>query len=135
MLNVLFFYISTFRSMCAVHNMAVFCSSLISCFPGMLFKYFLNDFQVVPVAPSIPFVFMLIIIIIIIIKFLFNNAPSQHKGGCTLRVSLPVLQPHIYQSYGPIFSSIVDPYLPVLWTRIYQHCGPIVTSTVAPSSR
>ena len=35
-LNLLYLYISTFRSMCAVPNMAVFCSSLISCFPGML---------------------------------------------------------------------------------------------------
>ena len=35
-LNPLYFYISTFRSMCAVPNMAVFCSSLTSCFPGML---------------------------------------------------------------------------------------------------
>ena len=35
-LNLLHFYISTFRSMCAVPNMAVFCSSLTSCFPGML---------------------------------------------------------------------------------------------------
>jgi len=35
-LNLLYFYISTFRSMCAVPNMAVFCSSLTSCFPGML---------------------------------------------------------------------------------------------------
>ena len=31
-LNILYFYISTSRSMCAVPNMAVFCSSLISCF-------------------------------------------------------------------------------------------------------
>ena len=34
-LNLLYFYISTFRSMCAVPNMAVFCCSLTSCFPGM----------------------------------------------------------------------------------------------------
>ena len=34
-LNLLYLYISTFRSMCAVPNMAVFCSSLTSCFPGM----------------------------------------------------------------------------------------------------
>jgi hypothetical protein len=33
---LLYIYISTFRSMCAVPNMAVFCSSLTSCFPGML---------------------------------------------------------------------------------------------------
>ena len=39
--------------MCAVPNMAVFCSSLTSCFPSMLLKYFLNDFEIVPVAPII----------------------------------------------------------------------------------
>jgi len=52
-LNILYFYISTFRCMCAVPNMAVFCSSLTSCFPGMLLTYFLTDFDIVPVAPVI----------------------------------------------------------------------------------
>ena len=52
-LNLLYFYISTFRSMCAMPNVAVFCSSLTSCFPGMLPTYFLNDFEIVPVAPII----------------------------------------------------------------------------------
>ena len=52
-LNLLYFYISTFRSMCAVSNMAVFCTSLTSCFPAMLLAYFLNDFEIVPVAPII----------------------------------------------------------------------------------
>ena len=59
-LNPLYFYISTFRSMCAVPNMAVFCSSLTSCFPGMLLTYFLNDFVIVPVVhiiTGITFVF------------------------------------------------------------------------------
>jgi hypothetical protein len=45
MFNVLYLYISTFRSMCAVLSVAVLCSSLISCFPGMLLRYFLNDFE------------------------------------------------------------------------------------------
>jgi hypothetical protein len=49
----LFFYVSTFRSMCAVPNMTVFCSSLTSWFPGMSLTYFLNDLQIVPVAPFI----------------------------------------------------------------------------------
>jgi len=44
------FYISTSHSMCAVPNMAVFCSSLITCFPGMLLRYCLSDFEMVPVA-------------------------------------------------------------------------------------
>ena len=52
-LNLLYFYISTFRSVCAVPNMAVFFSSLTSCFLGMLLTYFLNDFEIVPVAPII----------------------------------------------------------------------------------
>ena len=39
-LNLLYFYISTFQSMCAVPSMAVFCSSLTSWFPGMLLDAF-----------------------------------------------------------------------------------------------
>ena len=52
-LNPLYFYISIFRSMCAVPNMAVFWSSLTACFPGILLTYFLNDFEIVPIAPII----------------------------------------------------------------------------------
>ena len=44
-------YVSTFRRMCAVPNMAVFCSSRTSWLPGMLSTYFLNDLEMVPVAP------------------------------------------------------------------------------------
>jgi len=52
-LTALYLYVSTFRNMCAVPNMAVFCSSLTSWFPGMLLTYFLNDFEMVPVVPII----------------------------------------------------------------------------------
>jgi len=52
-LNLLYFYISTFRSVCAVPYMAVFCSSLTLWFPGMLLTYFLNVFEIVPFAPII----------------------------------------------------------------------------------
>jgi hypothetical protein len=52
-LTPLYLYVSTFRSMCAVPNMAVFCSSLTSWFRGTLLMYFLNDFEMVPVAPII----------------------------------------------------------------------------------
>ena len=38
-LALLYFYVSTFRSVSAVPNMAVFCSSFTSWFPGMLFMY------------------------------------------------------------------------------------------------
>jgi len=52
-LNLLYFHISTFWRMCAMPNMAVFCSSLTSCFFGMLLTYFLNDFEIVRVVPII----------------------------------------------------------------------------------
>ena len=50
-LALLYFYISTFRSMCAVPSVAVFCSSLTSWCPGILFTCFLNNFEIVPVTP------------------------------------------------------------------------------------
>ena len=53
MLNLLYFYINTFRSMCAVPSMAVFCSFLISYFLGMLLRYFLGDFEMIPIASTI----------------------------------------------------------------------------------
>jgi len=53
--------------MCAVPNMAVFCSSLTSCSPGMLLMYFLNDFEIVPGAPiitGVTFVFTLLLLLL-----------------------------------------------------------------------
>ena len=73
-LNLLYFYISTFRSMCAVPNMAVFCSSFTSCFPGKLPTYFLHYFEIVPVAPiitGITFVFILHMRCISVVKSLY----------------------------------------------------------------
>ena len=73
-LNLLYFNIRTLRSMCAVPNMAVFCSALTSCFPGMLLTYFLNDFEIVPVAPivtGITFVFTFHMRCISILKSLY----------------------------------------------------------------
>ena len=73
-LNILYFYISTFRSICAVPNMAVFRSSLTSCFPVMLLTYFLNDFEIVRVAPintGLTFVFTLHMRFISIVRSLY----------------------------------------------------------------
>ena len=83
MLNLLYFYISTFRSMCAVPNMAVFWSSLTSCFPDMLLTYFLNGFEIVPVAPIISGIIIIIIIIIKsnVIWFLIRVIPVTFSVG------------------------------------------------------
>ena len=72
-LNLLYFYISTFRSMCAVPNMAVFCGCLTSCFPDMLLTYFLNDFEIIPVAPIITgvafvFTFHLLLLLLLLLS-------------------------------------------------------------------
>jgi len=53
MMNVLYCNIRTFRSMCSVHIVAVFCSSLVSCFTGMWSGYFLINVEMVPCAPVI----------------------------------------------------------------------------------
>ena len=73
-LNLLYFYISTFRSMCAVPNMGVFCCSFTSCFPGMLLTYFLNDSETVPVASiitGITFAFTFYMRCISIVRYLY----------------------------------------------------------------
>jgi len=49
-INLLYLYIITPQSICAVLSAAVFRSSLTSSFPSTLFRYFLDDFEVVRVA-------------------------------------------------------------------------------------
>jgi len=46
----LYFYISTYCSTCAVPNVPLFSNFLNLCFPSMLLRYCLSDFEMVPVA-------------------------------------------------------------------------------------
>ena len=48
MMNVLYCNIRTFRNMCLVLFVVVFCSSLVSCFTGMWSGYFLINVELVP---------------------------------------------------------------------------------------
>jgi len=49
-----FVHLGTFRSICAVPSSAVFfCGSLMMCFPGMLLRYYLSDFEMVSVGPVV----------------------------------------------------------------------------------
>ena len=62
--------------MCAVPNMAVFCSSFTSCFPVMLLLYFLNDFEMVPIAPfitGITVVFALLLWLLLLLLYRHSN--------------------------------------------------------------
>ena len=84
--------------MCAVPNMAVFCSFLTSCFPGVLLTYFLNDFEIVPVASII------IIIIIIIIAATNNNCNCHAVAVILTLVQTKQIRINIHkrkESYSP----------------------------------
>jgi len=48
MMNVLYCNIRTFRSMCSVPIVVVFCSSFVSCFTGMWSGYFMINVEMVP---------------------------------------------------------------------------------------
>jgi hypothetical protein len=76
MLYLLYFYISTFRRVCVVPNMAVFCGSWISFFCGKLLRYFINYFEMVPVAAfsigiTFVFIFNMCCIFIVGLRYLF----------------------------------------------------------------
>ena len=113
-LNLLCFYISTFWSMCAVPNMAVFCSSLTSCFPGMLLTYFLHNFEIVPVAPiitGITFVFTFHMRCISIVRYYYYYYYYYYKGrdssvGVATRYGLN--GPGIESRWGEIFRTHPD---------------------------
>ena len=92
---VLYFYISAFRSVCAVPSVAVFCFPLISSCPGMLLRDCLSDCEMVPVASiiigitfaftfhmrwiSIIITIVIIVVVIVIIIFLFLSPLSHSK--------------------------------------------------------
>ena len=82
-LTQLYLYVSTFRSMCAVPNMAVFCSSLTSCFPGMLLTYFLNDFEMVPVTPIVWLHLPITLLLLLLLLLLFAKHVANIKGQLT----------------------------------------------------
>ena len=102
-LALLFFYVSTFRIMCAVPNMTVFSGSLTSWFSGISLTYFINDLEMVPVAPIItgialvftfhmrciyivrslyfkifPASFLITFILLLLLLLLFNSSRQPH---------------------------------------------------------
>ena len=78
-LVLMVFYASTFRRMCAVLNMAVLCSSRTSWLPGMLHTYFLNDFEMVPVAPVITGITVVFTFHIRWISIIINNNNNNNR--------------------------------------------------------
>ena len=77
-LVLMVFYVSTFRRMCAVPNMAVFCSSRTSWLPDVLPTYFPNDFEMMPVAPIITGITVVFTLLLLLLLFgrAHNNSTS-----------------------------------------------------------
>ena len=72
---------STFRIMCDVPSIAVFCSESVECFPGIVSKFFFKLLVTIPVAPIITgiivhFRFHIIITIIIIIIIISSSSSN-----------------------------------------------------------
>ena len=81
-LNLLYFYISTFRSMCTVPSMAVFWSSLTSCFPGMLLTYLLLLLLLLLLLTP-----MYVAVYVHFVTSITLNRPLSHKSA--LNVTFP----------------------------------------------
>jgi hypothetical protein len=88
-LALTYFYISTFRSLCAVPNMAVFCISLTSCFLGMVLTYFLNNFEMVQVAPIITGITLVLLLLLLLL--LLYGTTTQGDLHLTRKTPLGLL--------------------------------------------
>jgi hypothetical protein len=62
--------------------MAVFCSSLTSWFPGIVLTYFLNDFEMVPVAPIITGITLVFILLLLLLLLLLTAIELSLGGTC-----------------------------------------------------
>jgi hypothetical protein len=79
--NVLYLYTVTFRSTCTVPDMAVFGSSLMSCFRGMLLRCSPDDFVVVSVAHIITGITLLLLLLLLLFNIHFNiEVPSTFSS-------------------------------------------------------
>jgi hypothetical protein len=102
MLNVRYYYISTFRSTCAVPGTAVF-RSFISCFPVMLLRHFLSDFKMIPVVsiiPGITTVFTFHMCCISIVRFLEYSRLLSLSYFCLLKLQYLLTYMFIFHYHG-----------------------------------
>jgi hypothetical protein len=71
---------STFRIMCDVPSIAVFCSESIECFPGVASKFFLKLLVTIPVAPVITGILLLLLLLF----SLFNSLVHHQESRCNI---------------------------------------------------
>jgi hypothetical protein len=90
-LALLYFYISTLRSMCSVPNMALFCSSLTSWCPGMLLTCFLNDFEMVPVAIIIIIIVVVVVVVVYVVVVVIQYYYCCYSCFSLIRHSVQII--------------------------------------------
>lgn len=76
----MYLYISTLRNKCAVYSVVVLCTALLSCFSGMLLRYFMNEFEMFLVARVITGINIYFYTIIIIKKYPVHELESSRKS-------------------------------------------------------
>ena len=69
--------------MCAVPSTTVFCSFFNSCLPVVLLVYFMNDFEVVPVAPVISGKFFALNLLLLLLLLLLLFIMETREIVCT----------------------------------------------------
>ena len=95
---------STFRIVCDVPSIAVFCSASIECFPGTASKFLLKLFFTIPVAPIITgtivhfrfhircisiqkrLYFNLLLLLLLFIMLEAKNVSTKHIPACVLQI-------------------------------------------------
>jgi hypothetical protein len=112
-LALMYIYISTFRSKCAVPNMAVFCSSLTSWFPDMVTTYFFTYCEIVPVASIITGIF------IIIIHSFLTAIGLTPGGNSTVHIYLLILGKR-YTTPG-VLRAEINRYLKVRGCNVHKY--------------
>jgi len=82
------FTLHTFRIMCDVPSIAVFCSESVECFPGIVSKFFFKLLVIIPVAP-----------IIIIIQYVCLLSQAFLPGTSLEPAVIPTAQASSYYYY------------------------------------
>ena len=100
--------------MCAMPNMAVFCSSFTSWFRGMLLMYFLNDFEMVPVT---------LVITGITLVFTFHKRCISIVRSLYFKILWAIVVVVVVVELCTYFIMTISCYCSAVWSIKYPYYG------------
>lgn len=106
MTNTLYIPISTFQSILAVPSTAVFCSALVSCFPDMMFRYFLNDFDMVQLSLLLLVSLLFLYSIYVVLLLLRSLGPKSFLTSLLITFLYPEIEAlhfHYHRLQPPVY--------------------------------